>query len=77
MLLFFYVSESNDINKFAADALAGLAAKEDASKVTLKKTSKSKSGVSREKSEHDGTAPVMLLQIKGKRLYCDYSLLFH
>ncbi len=63
-----YISESKDINKFAVDALAGLAAKEDVSKITLKKTSKSKTGVSQEKSEYDGTAPVMLLQIKGKYL---------
>ena len=63
-----YVVESKDNNKFAIDALAGLAAKEDVSKITLKKTSKSKTGVSQEKSEYDGTAPVMLLQIKGR--YC-------
>ena len=60
------VLESNGMNKFAADALAGLAAKEDVSKITLKKTSKSRAGVSQEKSEYDGTAPVMLLQIKGE-----------
>ena len=54
------------INTFAKDALAGLSAKEDVSKITLKKTSKSKTGVSKEKSEYDGTAPVMLMQVKGK-----------
>ena len=58
-------SESKHINNYADDTLAGLAATEDASKITLKKTSKSKTGVSKEKSEYDGTAPVMLLQIKG------------
>lgn len=57
---------SREINTFSRDALAGLSAKEDVSKITLKKTAKSKTGVSQEKSEHDGTAPVMLMQIKGE-----------